>query len=234
MFGRVVGVACAHYVLGNRAKATSLAALAGGGKVIVAGGSLDGKIDGSVVSKVISGAVFAAQHATSPHHASHPMRVVLDLDEKSSVLGAEYFLARRFAAYPSLPALHDAETASDFFVEVQSESELRGSVDAVVALVCVFTLWTSPPCSLALWFSVTGALPSSLFALVGDRCLSVLRLASIDGSESESESQDSAFDERRYSEHPVPERSGSAREELRGNLQHKPTETENKMKDTNK
>ena len=32
VFGRVVGVACAQYVLGDRAKATSLAALAGGGK----------------------------------------------------------------------------------------------------------------------------------------------------------------------------------------------------------
>ena len=57
--------------------------------------------------------------------------------------------------------VHDAKTASDssvFFVEVQSESELRGSVGAAVALVCVITLWTSPPCSLALWFSVTGAM----------------------------------------------------------------------------
>ena len=53
--------------------------------------------------------------------------------------------------------LHDAETASDsFLVEVQSESELRGSVDAAVALVCVITLWTSPPCSLALWFCNRG------------------------------------------------------------------------------
>ena len=78
---------------------------------------------------------------------------------RSRVLGADYFLPRRFAAYPSLPALHDAETASDsFFVEVQSESELRGSVDAAVTLVCGITLWTSPPCSLALWFSVTGAM----------------------------------------------------------------------------
>ena len=48
--------------------------------------------------------------ATSRHH---PMRVILGLDEKSGVLGAEYFLPRRFAAYPSIPALHDAETASD-------------------------------------------------------------------------------------------------------------------------
>ena len=71
------------------------------------------KNGGSVVSKVISVADFAAQHTTSPHHASHPMRVILDLDEKSGVLGADYFLPRRFAAYPSLPALHDAETASD-------------------------------------------------------------------------------------------------------------------------
>ena len=74
------------------------------------------------------------------------------------------------------------------------------------------------------------ALPSSLFALVGDRCSSVLRLASIDGSES----QDSVFDETRYSENPVPGSSGSTREELQGNLQHKPTESENKKKDTNK
>ena len=56
----------------------------------------------SVVSKVISGADFAAPHATSPHHASHPMRVILDLDEKLGVLSADYFLPRRFAAYPSL------------------------------------------------------------------------------------------------------------------------------------
>ena len=41
-----------------------------------------------MVSKVISVADFAAQHTTSPHHASHPMRVILGLDEKSGVLGA--------------------------------------------------------------------------------------------------------------------------------------------------
>ena len=62
---------CAQYMLGDRAKATSLAALAGGGKV-------EGLRKwpehgcwrwvfhaGSVVSKVISGADFAAQHSTS-------------------------------------------------------------------------------------------------------------------------------------------------------------------------
>ena len=44
-------------------------------------------------------------------------------------------------------------------------------------------------------------------------------------------SQDSVFDERsRYTKNPVSERSGSASGELRGNLQHKPTETENKNK----
>ena len=72
------------------------------GQTIVVGGGLDGKNGESVVSKVISGANFAAQHTTSPHHASRAMRVILDLDEKSGVLGAEYFLPRRFAAYPSL------------------------------------------------------------------------------------------------------------------------------------
>ena len=59
----------------------------------VADGGLDEKKVGALVSKVISGADFAAQHATSPHHASHPMRVILDLDEKSGVLGADYFFA---------------------------------------------------------------------------------------------------------------------------------------------
>ena len=123
MFGRVVGVACAQCMLGDRAKATSLAALAGGGNVEgskrVARPSLltvvwmKKKKVAALVSKVISGADFAAQHTTSPHHASHPMRVILDLDEKSGVLGADNFLPRHFAAYPSLPALHDAETASD-------------------------------------------------------------------------------------------------------------------------
>ena len=44
----------------------------------------------------------------------------------------------------------------DAFVVVQSE--MRGSVDAAVALVGVITLWTSPPCSLALWFSITGVM----------------------------------------------------------------------------
>ena len=78
---------------------------------------------------MISGSDFAAQRTASPHHASHPMRVILDLD------------VLFFAATP-------------FFVVVQSE--LRGSVDAAVAFVGVVTLWTSPPCSLALWFSVTG------------------------------------------------------------------------------
>ena len=29
---------------------------------------------------VISGSDFAAQRTTSPHHASHPVRVILDLD----------------------------------------------------------------------------------------------------------------------------------------------------------
>ena len=38
------------------------------------------------------------------------------------------------------------------------------------------------------------------------------------------------FDVDRYTENPVPERSGSTSEELRGNLQHKPKETENKNK----
>ena len=37
--------------------------------------------------------VIAAQHTTSPHHASLPMRAMLDLDVKSGVLGADYFLA---------------------------------------------------------------------------------------------------------------------------------------------
>ena len=45
---------------------------------------------------------------------------------------------------------------------------------------------------------------------------------------SSSSSQDSIFDESRYTENPVPERSGSMSEELWGKLQHKPTETENK------
>ena len=35
----------------------------------------------------------AAQRIASPHHASHPMRVILDLDEKSGVLGADFFFA---------------------------------------------------------------------------------------------------------------------------------------------
>ena len=47
---------------------------------------------------------------------------------------------------------------------------------------------------------------------------------------SSSSSRDSVFDESRYTENPVPERSGGTSEELRGNLQHKPTETENKNK----
>ena len=38
--------------------------------------------------------------------------------------------------------------------------------------------------------------------------------------------QDSVFDECRFTENPVSDRSGSTSEELRGNLQHKPTETE--------
>ena len=40
-------------------------------------------------------------------------------------------------------------------------------------------------------------------------------------------SQDSVFDIRRYTENPVPERSGSISDELRGKPLHKPTETEN-------
>ena len=45
---------------------------------------------------------------------------------------------------------------------------------------------------------------------------------------SSSSSQDSVFDVNRYTENPVFERSGSTNEELQGNLQHKPAETENK------
>ena len=45
---------------------------------------------------------------------------------------------------------------------------------------------------------------------------------------SSSSSQDSVFDESRYTENPISERSGSTSEQLRRNLQHKPTETENK------
>ena len=45
---------------------------------------------------------------------------------------------------------------------------------------------------------------------------------------SSSSSQDSVFDVNRYTENPVPERSGSTNEELRGNPLHKPKETESK------
>ena len=50
--------------------------------------------------------------------------------------------------------------------------------------------------------------------LPGERCSSVLRLASID--ESESESQDSAFDVNRYTDNLVQERSASTIEERLG------------------
>ena len=42
-----------------------------------------------------------------------------------------------------------------------------------------------------------------------------------------SSSQDSVFDISRYTENPVPKRSGSTSEELQGNPLHGPTETEN-------
>ena len=45
---------------------------------------------------------------------------------------------------------------------------------------------------------------------------------------SSSSLQDSVFDVTRYSEYPVPERSESVSEELRGNPLHESTETENK------
>ena len=45
-----------------------------------------------------------------------------------------------------------------------------------------------------------------------------------------SSSQDSVFEVRRYTENPVPERSGSTSEGLRGNSLHRSTETENKKK----
>ena len=45
---------------------------------------------------------------------------------------------------------------------------------------------------------------------------------------SSSSSKDSVFDVSRYSENPVPERSESVSEELRGNPLHELTETENK------
>ena len=63
----------------------------------------DGKKVGSVVSKVVSGADFAAQHITSPQHASHPMRVILDLDEKSGGWVRIFFCRDVFSAYPSFP-----------------------------------------------------------------------------------------------------------------------------------
>ena len=47
---------------------------------------------------------------------------------------------------------------------------------------------------------------------------------------SSSSSQDSVFDVNRYTENPVPERSGSTSEEIRGNPLHIPTETENENK----
>ena len=47
---------------------------------------------------------------------------------------------------------------------------------------------------------------------------------------SSSSSQNSVFDENRYTENSVPERSGSTSEELRGNPLHRPTETQNKSK----
>ena len=47
---------------------------------------------------------------------------------------------------------------------------------------------------------------------------------------SSSSPQDSVFDVSRYTENPVPERSGSMSEELRVDPMHKPTETENKNK----
>ena len=47
---------------------------------------------------------------------------------------------------------------------------------------------------------------------------------------SSSSSQDSVFDVNGYTENPVPGRSGSTSEELRGNPLHEPTETENKNK----
>ena len=47
---------------------------------------------------------------------------------------------------------------------------------------------------------------------------------------SSSSSQDCVFDVNRYTENPVPERSGSSSEEPRGNPLHESTETENKNK----
>ena len=47
-----------------------------------------------------------------------------------------------------------------------------------------------------------------------------------------SSSQDSVFDVNRYTETPVPERSGSTNEELRGDPLHESTETENQNKNT--
>ena len=48
---------------------------------------------------------------------------------------------------------------------------------------------------------------------------------------SSSSSPDSVFDVSRYTQNPVPERSGSTTEELQKNPMHKPTKTENKNKD---
>ena len=48
---------------------------------------------------------------------------------------------------------------------------------------------------------------------------------------SSSSSKDSVFHESRYTENPVPKRSGSTSEELWGNPLHEPTETENKIEE---
>ena len=57
--------------------------------------------------------------------------------------------------------------------------------------------------------------------------LSTSSSSSSSPASSTSSSQDSVFDVSRYTENPVPERSGSTSEELRGNPLHRSTETEN-------
>ena len=113
------------------------------GQTIVVDGGSDGKktVGARVQSDFGSGLRSAAHCVATSRQSSNA--VILDLDEVGCA-GFGYFC-------------RDALPRILFFVEVQSDSELRGSVDAVVAPVCVITLWTSPPCSLASCFSVTGA-----------------------------------------------------------------------------
>ena len=76
--------------------------------------------------------------------------------------------------------------------------------------------------------NISNYVPFAVPGLSASSSSTTLSPTSPSSTSSTSSSQDSVFDVSRYTENPVPEKSGSTSEELRGDLLHESTETENK------